>query len=200
MKKFIIFFLIGGLIFPFLAMARVGVGIGGGKIIVDEPLKAGTLYDVPPVTILNTGDEASDYEVDVAFHVEQQEIWPEREWFEFSPKEFYLEPGDAQLVEVRLNLPVKVLPGNYFAFIEGKPLKKATETSGGAHVGIAAASKFYFSVAPNNIFQGLYYRFLSLYNNAKPWSHVILVVVVLAILITIFKKTFKIQLSVGRKQ
>ncbi len=191
--------MIGGLIFPFLAMARIGVGIGGGKIVVDEPLKAGMLWDLPSVTILNTGDEASDYEVDVAFHNDQPEIWPEREWFEFEPKEFYLEPGGAQIVEVSLNLPVKVLPGDYFAFVEGKPLKRATE-NGGANIGVAAASKLYFSVAPNNIFQGIYYRFLSLYDNAKPWSHVILAVIVVAILIILFKKTFKLQLSVGRKE
>ena len=199
MKKFIVFFLIGGLIFPFLAMARIGVGIGGGKIIVDEPLKAGTLWDLPSVTILNTGDEASDYEVAVAFHNDQTEIWPDREWFKFEPQEFYLEPGEAQIVEVKLNLPVKVLPGDYFAFIEGRPLKRAIE-GGGTNIGIAAASKLYFTVAPNNIFQGVYYRFLSLYNNAKPWSYVVLAVIVAAILIIIFKKTFKIKLSVGRKE
>lgn len=66
---------------PSLAFARLGVGVGTGKITVDEDLKAGSIYAVPPVTILNTGDEPSDYELLITYHSDQQEIWPDKEWF-----------------------------------------------------------------------------------------------------------------------
>ena len=197
MKKIFLFALVF-LFVPSIVLGAVGVGVGTGKIIVDDALRAGTIYKVAPVTVLNTGDQPSDYELAITYHAEQQEMWPDKEWFSFSPSRFHLEPAGAQIVNINLNIPIKAVPGNYFAFIEAHPVV-ATDTTGGAHINVAAATKFYFSIAPDNIFQGLSSRFISLYNNSKPWSHIVLVVLVLAILMTVFRKNFKFKLSVKRK-
>ncbi len=57
-------FLLCLLIFLFptgVVFARIGVGVGTGKITIDENLKPGIIYKLPPLTVVNTGDEASDY-------------------------------------------------------------------------------------------------------------------------------------------
>lgn len=195
MKKTLLLFLLCVLFVPSLAFARLGVGVGTAKIIVDKDLKAGTIYSVPPVTILNTGDEPSDYELLITYHSDQQEIWPDREWFEFSPSSFHLEPGEAQIVNVRLDLPIKAKPGNYFAFIEGHPVQKASG-GGTTVIGIAAATKFYFTIAPSNIFEAIYYRLITFFDYNAPWSYIILAVVLVAVLWALFKKFFKFKLNI----
>jgi len=186
------------LLLPFLVLARVGVGVGVGKIQVDKPLKAGMIYDLPPLPVLNTGDEPGEYGVSIEYHEGQETnpqmgLKPAKEWFRFEPSTFHLEPGQVQQVKITLTLPTKTVPGNYFVYLEGHPIQK-TET-GQTRVGVAAAAKLYFTVAPANIFQGIYYRFVSLYIRYHPWDTIILVLIVLAIVIKLLSKKFKIQIA-----
>ena len=44
-----------------LAFASIGVGVGTGKIELDEILRPGLDYSLPPITVINTGDEASEF-------------------------------------------------------------------------------------------------------------------------------------------
>jgi len=193
MKKVIFFLLALFIAIPSLALATIGVGVGSGNITVDEPMKPGTIYQVPSITVINTGDEATNYEPDITFHAQQKEMWPDKEWFQFSPKRFYLEPGETQVVEIRLNLPVKAKPGDYFAFVEAHPVVEAE--SGVTRVNVAAAAKFNFTLAPSNIFSGIYYRVVTFFAWYAPWSYIVLAVVLVAILITIFRKKFKFKLK-----
>jgi hypothetical protein len=194
MKKFVIFSLAIFLIFPSVIFAKIGVGVGIGKIEIDEPLKAGGVYNLTPLAVINTGDEPSDYEISIAFHSDQPELRPEKEWFSFDPSPFHMEPGKSQTVAVQLTLPVKTQPGNYFAYLEARPVKKAV-TTGGASIGVAAATKLYFTVAPANVFQGIYYRFISIYSKYHPWNTIILVVILAAVVIRLLGKRFKIQIA-----
>ena len=186
------------LLLPFLVLARVGVGVGVGKIQVDKPLKAGMIYDLPPLPVLNTGDEPGEYGVSIEYHEGQETnpqmgLKPAKEWFRFEPSTFHLEPGQVQQVKITLTLPTKTVPGNYFVYLEGHPIQK-TET-GQTRVGVAAAAKLYFTVAPANIFQGIYYRFVSLYIRYHPWDTIVLVLIALAIVIKLLSKKFKIQIA-----
>lgn len=199
MKKIVLLIILFVVLLPAAVLARIGVGVGNGKIYMEDKLKAGNIYDVPPITVINTGDQASDYEMSVAFHRDQPELWPEKEWFKYEPQTFFLDPGKSQVVNVQLTLPIKGLePGDYFAFLEARPVKKSTGT-GGSSIGVAAATKFYFTVEPANFFLGLYYRVLSLFRNNAPWSYVVLAVVVMATLIVLFKSKFSFEVNVGRK-
>jgi len=97
-------------------------------------------------------------------------------------------------VQIKLTLPVKTNPGNYFAYLEAHPVKK-TVSSGGTTIGVAAAAKLYFTVAPANIFQGIYYRFISIYSRYHPWDTIILAVIFTATLIWLLSKKFKFQIA-----
>lgn len=199
MRKFFIYlFFIIILIFPVIVFARVGVGIGTGKIQVDQPLKPGGIYDIPPLSVLNTGDELGDYGVTIEYNEKQPQLWPAREWFHFQPASFSLEPGQAQTVNIELSLPLKTEPGDYFAYLEAHPVK--TAVPGVTSIGVAAAAKLYFTVAPANIWQAIYYRVKFIFDTYSPWSWVVLAVILAAIIILITRKYFSLQIGVKRKK
>jgi hypothetical protein len=182
------------LVFPLLTFGKIGVGVGTGKIQMDESLKPGSIYTIPPITVFNTGDEGSSYQINIEGKVNIPEMIARQEWFVFEPNKFYLEPGQSQLVQTQIVLPVKgVKPGDYFAFLTASPVQ---EFEGGkTSIGVAAATKLYFTVIPANIFQGMYYRFISLYDKYHPWTTIILVIVFLSTLIAVFRKKFKIEIA-----
>lgn len=195
MKKFIIFLLAVALIFPLMVLARIGVGVAIGKIEVKEPLKPGGVYNLTPLIVLNTGDEPADYEIKIAYHSEQPQLQPAQEWFSFSPSPFHLEPGQSQNVAVKLTLPVKTEPGDYFAYLEAHPIVKAGP---GVTIGVAAATKLYFTIAPANIWQGIYYRVVSFLTMYAPWTWVVLAMMLAAVIITLFRKYFTFQVGVKK--
>lgn len=200
MKK-ILFILGFVLLLPVAVLSSIGVGVGTGKIYVQEKLKPGIIYDLPSFAVLNTGDEQADYEVAVEFNETQPELKPEREWFAFEPKEFTLSPGQAKEVKITLNLPIKNLkPGDYFAYLEARPSQKAE--SGQTRIGIAAASKLYFTVAPSNLFAGIYYRIISLFKLLSPWSYIVPSLVLFVAMILILRKyvSFSIGINVKRNE
>lgn len=193
MKKFIFALIFLALVLPNTVFAKIGVGVGTGKIQVEDKLKPGVIYELPPLTVLNTGDEPSDYEVNVSYHEKQPELRPLQSWFIFSPQKFHLEPGKVQTVTIKLNLPVRTAPGDYFAYLEGHPYKKAQ--SGNTTIGVAAAAKLYFTVVPANLFQGIYYKIISFWKIYSPWTGRITLVLALIILFVLFKKFFNIQVN-----
>jgi P pilus assembly chaperone PapD len=198
MKKIIFFVLAIVLLFPLAVSARIGVGVAIGRIEIDKPLKPGGVYELTPLVVLNTGDEPADYEITVAYHSEQPQFRPAQEWFSFNPSPFHLEPGKSQNIAVKLTLPVETKPGDYFAYLQGQPLKKITAT-GGTSIGVAAATKLYFTVIPANIWQGIYYRIISFWVMYSPWTWVVLAIIVGAIFIALFRKFFKFQIGISRK-
>jgi len=189
------FALIAVLLFfsPIVAFGDIGVGVGLGKIQIDEPLKAGGIYDLPSLPVINTGDEPGQYGVSVEYQENVPQMWPAREWFHFDPQSFSLEPGKSQTAKVTLTLPLQAKPGNYFAYLEGHPIKKSV--AGITTIGVAAAAKLYFTVAPANIFQGMYYRFMSLYSIYYPWDMIIPAIIFVAVLLRIIGKRFKFSVA-----
>ncbi|MFH1173290.1 MAG: hypothetical protein V1692_02055 [bacterium] len=195
MKKFylLVFFLSG---FLFLlantASASIGVGVGTGKIKIDEPLKAGGIYELPDLPVLNTGSEAGDYEVTVEYHTGVSELRPAKAWFDFQPQEFFLDVSGVQPVGVTLTLPVKTPPGEYFCYLEAHPFKKVEGADGNTRIKVAAATKLYFTVEPANIFRGMYYRAGAIFNKYRAGSYIAISVITFAILLILFKKYFSV--------
>jgi len=173
--------------------AGVGVGVGAGKIIVQEHLRPGGIYELPALPVIDTGDEPSDYGVSLDYDNHQPQLQPAKEWFNFEPSSFHLEPKQSQVVKITLTVPLKVVPGDYFAYLEAHPVKKSV--AGQTSVGIAAAAKLYFTIAPANIFQAIYYRFINLYSRYHPWDTIILAIIFAAILFRFIGKRFKIQIA-----
>ena len=179
------------------ARAGIGVGVNLGKIEIDEPLKPGGIYNLPIIGVVNTGDEEGDYELEITYHQDQPELRPSQDWFSFSPAKFHLEPGESKSVEIKLALPFTMRPGDYFSYIEAHPVAK--QGPSGTTIGIAAATKTYFTVAPTNVVSAVVWRVYSLFTVYAPWSYVILVVVIGAVIIVVFRRFFNFQIGVRRK-
>jgi len=185
------------LIFPNIIFATIGVGVGTGKIRVEDQLKPGMVYHLPKLSVINTGDEEAQYAVTVTYHQDQEQLEPSVEWFDFSPDNFKLKPGEAKVVEIKLSLPVKTEPGDYFAYLEAYPDIKAE--SGNTSIGVAAASKLYFTVVPGNIFQGFYYKMLYFWKTYHIFIKVIVIGVIVVYGIKFAKKFLNIDISVKKK-
>jgi hypothetical protein len=196
MKRIIFFLGLLFLLLPKVAYSKIGVGIGTGKIVVENKLKAGMIYELPPITILNTGDIPATYGVSVTFHQNQPQFFPPEEWFSFSPAEFRLEPGKVQIVKVTLKLPLKINPGEYFAYVEGHPIIKSE--TGQTSIGVAAAAKLYFTVAPANLVLGIYYRGLSFWKIYHRRLTIIAVILVIAAAVIFFRRFFHIQINLRK--
>ena len=179
-----------------MVFASIGVGVNLGKIEIDEPLKPGGIYNFPSLGVINTGDEPGDYEVEITYHQDQPQLRPAQEWFSFEPQQFYLEPGASQSVAVKLTLPVKTKPGDYFAYLEAHPIIKAGP---GTTIGVAAATKTYFTVIPANIRQAITHRISSFFTMYAPWTYVVLAIVIAAIIIAIFRKFFAFQIGIRKR-
>lgn len=186
------------LINPGLVDARIGVGVGTGKIQVTQKLKPGQIYLLPSISVLNTGDEKAVYKVGIEYHEKQPENMPPRDWFLFEPNGFELEPGQAKLVEIRLNVPLKAIPGEYFAYLEASPDLKSV--NGQTSVGVAAASKLYFTISPANFIEGVYYRTISLWKLYEPWTSRTAYGIGVVIALILFKKYFRIELNTTKKK
>jgi len=180
------------------AYASIGVGVGTGKIVVNDVLKPGQIYILPSLTVLNTGDETSSYKVSITYHEQQPELMPAQDLFQFSPETFELAPGEAKVVDIRLNLPLKIEPGKYFAYLEASPAA-TTSTASGTSVGVAAAAKLYFEIAPANIFVAIYYKLASLWTLYSPWTLWGTLLVGFIIIILLLKKFLNINISLRKK-
>jgi P pilus assembly chaperone PapD len=185
-------------VIPSIVLARIGVGVATGKIIIEEGLNPGETYLLPTFSVVNTGDENSNYSASIEYKQDIEELSPSKEWFTIEPNEFNLDANNVQNVKLKLNIPIKATPGNYFAFIEAHPIKDS-ETPG-ASINIAAASKLYFTIKPANIFQAVYYKIVSFFVNNAPWSYIVLTIIVLASLISFFRQKFSFNISIGKKE
>ena len=181
------------LVSPASALAKLGVGVATGKIIIEEKLHPGTLYTLPPLTVLNTGDETATYALGISHLEKQAELIPQSSWFKYDPSTFELKPGGSQVVHITLTIPLKVEPGEYFAYLESHPVQ--VTGSGQTTVGIAAAAKLSFTVTPANLFMGLYYRLLTLFRLYYPYDAIVLGLVALIVLILIFRSHFNFQIT-----
>ena len=176
--------------------AKIGVGVGLGKIQIDEPLSPGGIYKLPSLPVLNTGDEAGDYEVAVTYQHEQEQLRPEEAWFSFSPETFYLEAGGSQKVDISLSLPVRAKPGDYFAYLEAHPTAKKE----GVTIGVAAATKLYFTVEPSGILGAAIARVTSWFENNAPYSYWVLAGLLMLMVILVFRRFFSLRVAVKRKK
>lgn len=183
-------------LFAGVTFAKIGVGVGTGKIRVTDKLKPGTIYQLPSLSVVNTGDQPSDYDVGISYHEKQKQLEPPEGWFIFTPKRFHLNPGKVQVVNIKLNLPIRIEPGDYFAYVEGRPAQKST--NGITSIGIAAAAKLYFTVVPGSFVEGIYFKLVSLWQVYAPWPQYILIGLGAIIVILLVKKFFHVEVNLKK--
>lgn len=193
----IILFVSSLIIFPSVSLANVGVGVGLGKIQIDESLKSGGIYKLPSIPVLNTGDEAGEYAMEVTFQQEQTERRPDAKWFNFSPQSFHLDGGQSQTVEVSLVLPTNAEAGKYFAYLEAHPVKSGAS---GVSVGIAAATKLNFTLEAGTVLGAFTQRVKSVLTTYSPYSFVILGLLAVIIFVSTFRTFFSFSFAIKRKK
>ncbi len=176
--------------------AQAGVGIMPGKIRVDEALMPGGLYQLPSIQVVNTGQEGSQYELELARMTEQDELQPPEEFISFSPRSFYLEPGANQVISLSLDIPIKAKPGDYLAYIEAHPV---SQSPGGMSVGIAVATKLYFTVKPANIAAGVANAVANFFSRTAPYSYTVLGIIVLGVVVFFLRRRIKFEVRMARK-
>jgi hypothetical protein len=93
-------------------------------------------------------------------------------------------------------VPFKGEPGDYFAFIESGPVPT---NAPGTSVGVAVATKLYFTLIPANLFQAIGFRISSFIETYSPWSWGGLGLITLIVLFMIFRRFFSFNIAV-RKQ
>lgn len=188
---FLLFFSLSSELF-----AKVGVGMGAGEIRVTESVKPGGIYSLPSLRVFNTGDETTTYAMNVAYHQDNPELRPEKSWFTFTPPTFTVEPGESQEVEITMLVPVKTDPGDYFAFLESGPV---TTGEAGTSVGVAVATKLYFTVIHANMWEAITYRISAFLTSYAPWSWIGVGIMTLAILGFLFVRFFSLNISLKKK-
>ncbi len=193
-KGWAILMALAALVMPLTALASIGVGVGTGKIDISEPLKSGGIYTLPSVTVFNTGTEEANYEMAVTLNEHQSEFKPNPAWFSFSPSSFTLKPQQSQAVTPTLHLPLRIQPGNYFAYLEAHPVQ--TVLQGSTTVGVAAATKLSFSVKSANLLLAAGYRLLDLYRQYEPWSRAALTAVIVLIVLLILNRFINLRAAV----
>lgn len=201
-KYFSAFFLVALIITTLLftdhnVEAKVGVGMGQGEIRLTDKIKPGGIYNLPPIRIFNTGDEVTTYEMRVTYQQEYSEMRPDHSWFIFTPNTFTLEPTKSEEVKVSMVVPLKAEPGEYFAYLESGPV---IENKTGTSVGVAVATKLFFTVVPANIWQAIIYRTSAFFATYSPWSWIALGIISLILLILVFRRFFSFSIGVKKKQ
>lgn len=177
--------------------AQSGVGIMPGIIRVNESLLPGGRYDLPSLQVVNTGNVSSDYGVELASMAEQVELQPSADFIILSPTSFHLEPGASQVVSLSLDIPLKAKPGDYLAYIEAHPV--ATSGGGGMQIGVAAATKLYFTVKPANAFVAITNSIANFFTRNAPGSYIVLGVIVLGLLVFFLRRRIRIDIRIARK-
>jgi hypothetical protein len=178
------------------ALAQAGIGIAPGIIRVDEPVFPGMYYKLPSLQVVNTGTVAGQYEIVLAPTANQEELQPDESYISFNPKSFQLAPGASQSISLSLNLPARAKPGDYLAFIEAHPVPAA---EGGTSIGIAVATKLYFTIKSTNILMSLLYAIAGFFTSTAPYSYIVLGVIVLGIIIFFLRRNIRLEVRLGHK-
>ncbi len=174
----------------------MGVGVDVAEIEIDEVLTPGNVYHLPTVAVINTGDQTASYEVGITYLNNQQELMPSADWFEFDPQSFPLEPGTSKRVAPDLHLPRDAPPGDYFALIEAHPV---IESSGGATIAIAVATKLRFSVKKISRAVSVLDAIGDFFRNTAPYCYIILGLVAAVIVVLLSRRFFRFRLKLERR-
>ncbi|MCG2685915.1 hypothetical protein L6258_00925, partial [Candidatus Parcubacteria bacterium] len=173
--------------------ARVGAGIGIGRIRIGQELTPGGIYPLPKIPVVNTGTEGGTYEMGLSYLEGQGEVRPDETWVEFEPRRLHLEAGEMRHIEASLRLPTNARPGDYFSLLE----VRRVPPEGKVRVGPAAAAKFYFSVRASSVLGAYRARFLT-FIETNSIIYLILAVFLLIEAGLILRRHFRIKVEVRR--
>lgn len=126
------------------ATAKIGTGVGADPISLAVPARAGGSYDLPPLWVVNTGDEDGVYRVAVEVGAAGTGRAVPRSWVSVRSDNFELAPGTGRWVPLALHVPRTAAAGRYRGMIVAGTVR---ENVGGSGIGAAAATHMEFTVA-----------------------------------------------------
>ena len=130
-----------------LAQDSVGAGISAAPVALGQPARPGTTYDLPVVTVANTGAQRTTYAVAVRQIAGQREV--PTGWIQVDPAAIDLDTGQQATVHLSLQVPAEADTGDYHALLEARAVT-GTGTGAGGEMGVAAATDLRFSVTPSD--------------------------------------------------
>jgi P pilus assembly chaperone PapD len=193
----IFLFMTGLLLLSANIEASAGVGIMPAQININEDLTPGDHYILPLLQIHNTGDTGANYAVVLSKVSDPNKYSPDEKFFIINPQYFRLEPGESQSIHLTLTIPIKALPGDYLAHIKAYPVSDAQS---GTQIGLAVASKIYFSVKPASTWQAMTNAAAGFFSRYSAFFIGAAALIILAWIIYYLSKHLKIELKLTRKK
>jgi hypothetical protein len=172
-----------------VSVAERGVGVTVGEIAVNDNVKPGGQYTLPQIGILNTGSQAEDYHLGLAFLTNRTERRPADSWIKFDPPVTRIEPGASRMVDVKLAVPTNAKSGDYFVLLEASVGDQKTDT-----MLAGAATKLTFTVAPSSWLEAQKTRVNRWFDDASPWPQVFAIAGVAAVVLRIASKRVRFRL------
>src|SRR5262245_60586152 len=133
---------------PATAQASVGVGIQAGPVRLGGAAHPGGSYALAPVYVVNTGTQEESLTVRI------ERLSPGRArpvpagWISPGPG-VRLSHGESARIPLELVVPAAAKPGQYLTDVVVKG--SAALTDGNANLGVAAATKLEFRIAPGTV-------------------------------------------------
>ena len=132
--------------FPATAHASIGVGVQAGPVRLGSMAHPGGSYALPPVYVVNTGTQAES----IAVRVERLSRGGGRRvppsWVHVTGPAVRLTRSQTAYIPLQLVVPDGARPGEYLSDIV--VTGSAAISVGSANLGVAAATKLQFTVAP----------------------------------------------------
>lgn len=160
------------------ALGTRGVSLDLGAIAVSRVLVPGETVRLPEMGVHNPGTETAHLEMSVRGISDDGIADPSPDWIHFSPTQFDLAPGQSRVVRPTLEVPIGAEPGQYATLLSAA----AGQGGEGVTVGVAAAARLTFEIAPSDDLSALIRRIGSMLDDWAPWWY-LLVVAILSILV-----------------
>jgi hypothetical protein len=128
------------------AQASVGVGVQATPVVLGSEAHAGGSYALPPVLVVDTGTQAEKVTVRVERLSKGTGHAVPPSWVRATGPAVQLTPHQSAQIPLELVVPGGAHPGQYLSDIV--VTGSAVVTAGRANLGVAAATRLEFSVAP----------------------------------------------------
>jgi hypothetical protein len=174
--------------------ANPGVAITPAKIEVEDRLQPGRRYELPDVSVINNGTEPQEYEVLISYEEVDGKLKPPPQWVRLQPSRFTLSPGQAQLVQVDVSVPIGAGKGDYYAFIEASTIV----TGGGQSISAGVATTLTFTVAEASGLEGWRNRVDQFLDDSEPWTYIVPVVALIAMLVLWSRRYVRYRFPIQR--
>ena len=134
------------------AQASIGIGIQAGPVRLTGAAHPGGSYALPPVYVVNTGTEPESVSIRVQrISAGSGHVVPAA-WIRDSGGAVQLAHSQGTRIPLQLVVPATARPGQYFSDIVVRG--SGALADGGANLGVAAATKLEFTVAPGVVSAG----------------------------------------------